>query len=295
VSRTIVFWLACFGAFAVFWWLIVLRGAVNGALRSFWSPYYLSLHGGARAAISDTRRLVEDLAVRFVGVPAVIALVAAAYGAVVVLRVSLERGLALLAPFAAALAGAGLRVAPLGGGRTDIYLYPAFALLAAGGTYDILRRIPHILLPGVTVIAAALLITTPGAAGYPREDIRPIVTAVQSRIEPGDGVLVYHYAQFAFGLYTKWPISLVQTKSATMGFLVSIDRPDTYVLPYEPDQPGDYAPLLDRLASRYRRLWLPATKRLQDFPALTQMLRGHGYREYVIASARGATLSLFER
>jgi hypothetical protein len=80
-----------------------------------------------------------------------------------------------------------------------------------------------------------------------------------------------------------------------MGFLVSIDRPDTYVLPYEPDQPGDYAPLLDRLASRYRRLWLPATKRLQDFPALTQMLRGHGYREYVIASAGGATLSLFER
>jgi hypothetical protein len=296
LHRALVVCVVLFGVFTVLWWWLVLREAVNDELRHFWAPFYISLGRGLGKTIRDLRDGVGGLAVGFVRVSAWVSVPVFAYGAIVFLRASWERALVLLLPFSAAIALAALRAAPFGGGRTDIYLYPALALLAGVGIHDLARRTRRLAAPATIAILVGLIILGSGRVEpYPIEDIRPLVARLESQKSSGDGVLVYHYASFAYALYSAVPVEIFPSQIATMGFYLSFPVRDVRVLPYRPEAPRTYARLLDAMSEQHQRLWMPATRRLQDFDDIERMLGRRGFRREATHRRPGATLTLWSK
>ena len=85
-------------------------------------------------------------------------------------------------------------VAPFGGGRTDIPLYPCLALLVATA-FDSIRRG---VVPAAGVMCGALLLAAAGSwrDNYPQEDLRGAVAA--ARAETGDGTLVVTFPEYSY-------------------------------------------------------------------------------------------------
>jgi hypothetical protein len=164
---------------------------------------------------------------------------------------------AIAVVFAVALALAAR--SPFGGGRTDEVLYPAILLLATGAVSSLVsdrgaavRRVAM-----VVVVGAAACLVAVGAtnrASYPETDLRPLVTALDRHLRPGEVVVVDPWLTFtwAYDQLTPTGISFAPTyNSWSQGFhVVSLDRDvDISVNYFSYD--GSYA----ELSRRTHLLW----------------------------------------
>jgi hypothetical protein len=221
------------GAFAALWYALVVAPALSPALRDFWSGFYLSEARGVpnRAPfwhIIDTARdgllahdwrLVQGL-VRGAFTGPTTALVVA-FGVATVL-VAIRRpfhallfGLPVLSAVAASL----LQVAPLGGGRVDVWLYaPATFMIVSG--VDVLlewvhdprhraervarprpRTTPRDVVTGgaVVVLAVMWILHIPEAEVFTWPDVAPLVSKMERGRSADDlvvvsGPLTFNYA-----------------------------------------------------------------------------------------------------
>lgn len=286
---------AAFGVFAAVWWFAVVRVAVTDALHDYWSARYVSFDGGM---VDGLRQLGGNTAAFLKGflpfpTPVVVALFVVA-GILVVRRglpsLSLAGGPIVIAVLLGLLA-----LAPLGGGRTDIYLYPCLALLLAIAV----DRFPGTALGASAFMAAALAIAVLAnvrpASPYPQEDVRPLVSVLERSVGPGEGILVYSPGIPAFALYTTWPVELVRGGTTAKGFTAKIGRENVHVLPRLRRDGAHNGPVLRRLVEPYDRTWVVASHLQPDYGLLLVSLDEFGYEPRIVHRRPGAELVLWER
>jgi hypothetical protein len=288
-----------YGAFAGAWYLGVLAPAVTTSVSAFWSGHYVVLTEGVATAIAGARAAASGVSEGLVELPVAVTLVVLLLATVIVGLRRLEHAVLLVIPTLVAAVLAAAQLAPLGGGRTDIYLYPSLALLVAGGADAIVRALARRrgwVAWGVPVVAAmTLAVVTDPVTPYPRQDVRPLVMDLEERREPRDAVLIYPATMWAYSLYTSDRFSLEEDLVSAWGFAPAFEDERTYVLPRGRDDPGAYTATVEQLEERERRVWLLASHWREDYDDLREQLRAAGF-ELVDAETRdGAELGLWER
>jgi hypothetical protein len=276
------------------WALTAVKPNVSSArLTEYWRRRFLNGSGFAGGLFDR----LEGVARGFQSLDTILVLVVVLIAAVLVLVRRPLVGSLLLAPTVVAIALCALTIVPLGTRRTDIYLFPSYALLIAVAISEIASMVPERdWLIGVATIAAAVLIVLNAAPAtahaYPQENLTPLVHMVERRRQPGDAVVVYPKAQYAYGLATRYPIATRPDPSAGPGWVVEVRGPNIVVL--RPALAG-WAPQLDDLTRASKRIWVVGSHlkgRAPDWAALLGMLRGRGYRSVEIHRRPDARLVL---
>jgi hypothetical protein len=190
---------------------------------------------------------------------------------------------------------AAIKYSPLGTGRTDIYLYPALALAIAVAADEAQKRASRLGAAAVLVVSMWALLTTAFAdQSYPKENVAPMVAKAEQVVPPSDAILVYHDTNFAFALYTKWPIKFVRTKTQPMAFEAPVQRPNVFTLVPHDQDPKKYAPTIDGMLRSFPVIWLAAShtfERPGDFSALERLLRARHLAPTRTYSWDGASLT----
>jgi hypothetical protein len=144
--------------------------------------------------------------------------------------------LVLVMAFGAAATGH----APLGGGRTDMWWYPAAWCLSAIVLEDLLEAAAPRLraISGASKkalfassVAVAIAMAVPFGihfrAWYPHQNLRALITNNRSQILPSDWVYVAHTITFAWAFYELGPFHIVFDSSSVhteQGWSVSVDK-----------------------------------------------------------------------
>jgi hypothetical protein len=295
VSRGLAAGLA-YGAFAGAWYLAVLAPAVTTSVSAFWSGHFLVLTEGVGPAVDSVTSAATGVAVGLVALPAGLTVLALLGGAVSVAFRRSDHAVLLVVPSVVAVLLAALQLAPLGGGRTDIYLYPSLALLLAGGADGLVRVLPGWatwVVPGA--VLATLGIGAEPVTAYPAQDVRPLVAELEQRRQPGDALLVYPATMWAYALYTSDDLALEADPVSAWGFAPVFDDERTYVLPRGRDDPGAYTPTVEQLGEREQRVWLLASHWRDDYEDLREQLGRAGFEQVELQERPGARLSAWER
>lgn len=178
--------------------------------------------------------------------------------------------LLVVAPVLAAIGLALIQRAPFGGGRTDIYLYPCVALLAAMASQKFLdrTRIPARLAGSALAIALVLAAGTTlrehvEANPYPAADIGPLTAAVRARMEPGDAIVVGPFSRYPFAFYGEVDTEVVLSSRYAPGFTVRSKDPAVMIMPAEFFEGGYDERQAVAFARGRDRIWYLAT----DTPA----------------------------
>lgn len=263
-----------FGAFALLWYLFFLRGQITGGLSRYWDDYYIAPSGLIGSTGTAVGRFAEGLAlspawlwVAIIGLAAVIALI----------RLPRVRWLVIL-PLLAALGLAVLGLAPLGGGRTDIYLYPV-ALFAAGlGLHQVVEWLGGWAWGAVGLALAGVLLVQPSGSEYPIEDVAPLVEFLDEAAGPGEAVAIYQLTRYPYALYTEQPIDIVDCPNCGTGFDVRFSREDIVIVPGR-RPPEVYPERLGALAEEYETVWFIASHLAGDIPDIEAGFSAAGYEE----------------
>lgn len=202
---------AVYAVVAGVWAVTVVRPAVNETLSEFWAGYYVELDEGVRAAVGSLALGLERLLVAVSPLPWGVSAVLVVVGLTWLAARRPLVAVAVVVPLVVAVAMAAVEAAPLGGGRTDHHLFASLAL-AMGFAVEPLHRLRA---PAGWAAAGALVValglTASPAAGYPKQDVRPIAAEVDARIGEDDVLLVYRSSIWAYALYTDQPVELVET------------------------------------------------------------------------------------
>lgn len=290
---------AAFGLAAIAWYVAVLAPVVSSSVRGFWSGRYLEVGDGIGPAITSLRTAAVGVADGFSDLPTLMILIVAAVAAAALLWYRAEVAVLLLAPTFAAVVLAAMQLAPLGGGRTDTYLYPSLALLIGGGVEVLADRFTH---PRVSILAvtaaaavgtASLVVATP-ATDYPAQDARPLVAQLDQARAPDDQVLVYPATMWAYALYTDREVSFEPDEASSWGFAPTFADPAVAVLPPGRDAPEVYLPTVERLTAGGQRIWLLATHWRDDLFVLEDQLRDRGYERSYLDRRDGARLDAWD-
>jgi hypothetical protein len=156
-----------------------------------------------------------------------------------------------------------LHLYPVGEPRTDIFAYPILILIAAASLTPPTRRLEILPVVGAALLAAAFarnLVTH--KYDYPRVGDRAIVRIAKAETGINDALIIYPWANYAFGIYGSWPVTLVKVDDSTNRFYVNLRRERTIVL----HESVGGASFLDD----------PAVMTTQLMPFL-----GHGYRRVI--------------
>jgi hypothetical protein len=276
------------------WLWFALRPRVNSELERFFRDESISL-SGPRAALTGLYDAVAAVAGGAVALPEGVALAIVLASFAVALWRKTARALVLLLPLLLAIALAALDRAPLGTGRTDIYLYPAVAAAVALALHELQSRRWELGAGAAALLVAGLLIGLTPARPYPEENISPLVATIEEESSPTDAVLVYHVSGFAFGLYTSWPIDFVKAPQYTTGWQVRVERPNVVILNFHRPNPSRYGWALDRVRESYRVVWFVSSHFAPDVRAIERKLRQRGYRQTLSTQLVGARLSRWVR
>ena len=222
------------------WWALWLRTeASNPWLREFWTDSFTPLDRGVAAAASFTLwHTWQVLTGVSAALPGDVTGVLVVLGAVVLARRDRRLIALILSGPALALVAATLQLAPYGGGRTDIYLYPCCAL-ALGALMDGLNsRLSGRARSIALVLAFALLPIGIKVRSYPDADIRGVVDVVQSEARAGDAIIVYPQDGYAYALYSRFPVRMIRSDLSMTGFTTAVDHPGvaTLILDPHPDR-----------------------------------------------------------
>jgi hypothetical protein len=211
--------------------------------------------------------------------------------------------LLVVGPLAVALVLAAAQEAPLGTGRTDIYLYPGLAM-AIGLAVDELAGISARLT--AAAVAVAVLVTAVSfdpAVAYPKRYARPLVDELNRSAAPSDAILVRPSDDFAFGLYSRWPVTFFRSHDIEPGFVVRVKRNRLFfpgLIPHPP--PGlDTRPWRAAVAAAATspRVWLlvasPGALGIEHprLEPVRRMLRREGFVLRREEPRRGADLTLW--
>jgi hypothetical protein len=198
-------------------------------------------------------------------------------------------------PFAIAVVLAALKYAPLGTGRTDMYLYPAVALAIAIAVDYVHAAGSRFGLALVLAVSLWAFLTTAFADhSYPSEDVASVVAKAEAVVPASEAILVYHDTNFAFALYTTWPIRFVKTDTQPMAFEAPVQRPNVFTLVPHDRHPQEYAITIDRMLRSYRVVWLAASHtsyRPGDFAAIERLLRARSLKPDRSYEWSGASLT----
>lgn len=134
----------------------------------------------------------------------------------------------VITPIGLAVALAAGQAVPLGTGRTDLYLYPGLAMAIALAVDELRKRSARLTALGAGLVIALAVITFNPVAPYPPRDGRPLVAELERRASPSDNILLRPDDDFAFALYTNWPVTFVRASVPT-DFAAPIDHPNVHV------------------------------------------------------------------
>lgn len=279
------------------WTVFVVRPNVHEKLADYWQLYFLDKKGFAGGLVP----LSEAVARGFQHYEPRLVLCGLAIAAVIVLARRPLVGVLLVTPTLMAIALAALRIAPLGTGRTDIYLYPTYALLVAVAVAELgaLRRgrwrwrwgMNAVTVAGL--VAVALAATPATSIEYPREDLTPLVRHVEQSRQPGDEIVVYPSAGYAYGIATRYSIEKRPDALAPTDWAVKVRGPDVVVLRAHRQDPAKWGGPLDQLTARKPRIWLIGSHLFPDWDALVGMLQSRHYQVAKAFAGPGARLLLF--
>jgi hypothetical protein len=271
---------AVYGLVAGAWALIAVKPNLSSShLTEYWRRKFLDGDGFAGGLVDR----LEDVAHGFQSLEALLVLAVLLIAAAFVLVRRTLLGALLVAPTVVAIALCALRIAPLGTGRTDIYLFPSYALLIAVAIGELVSLVPgREWVIGVAAITAAVLIalnaTAAGTDAYPHENLTPLVHMVERRRQPGDAVVVYPKAQFAYGLATRYQIATRPDPTSGPGWIVQVRGPNVVVLRPELVR---WERQLARLTHASKRIWLVGSHLhwpAPDWGALLGLLLDRGYQ-----------------
>ena len=285
--------LAGFLLFSLIWWFFYLRNAVNPALRNFWNAFYVGVRNPWEA-LGGTGRALLHLTRHFADLPALVPAVGLLLAALIGMRLARDRTLLLITPIFVALVLAALRLAPLGGGRTDTYLYPGLALLAATALdgLGLRRRFPVVPMVTATLIAWVVFLSQP--VGYPQEDVRPLVQIMDASA-PSTQTIVYPNAQFAYALYTSRSVTFIANQTRANGFDVAIDRTSITILDSHRQHPDLYLPEIESAVRGQGRVWFLASHLRPDLVAIHEDFGTLGFHSESEWNRPGAELVEYGR
>ena len=227
-------------AFTGVWIPLMAGDGFNPALRLYWSKYYVShadgLHGMVVSTFDLARHFVAGLTHRSFGYVAISATVATCAAA----RRRTLLTLILWSPVVLVYLASLTKRAPFGGGRTDIFLYPLIAVVAALAADEMFRAIKEfwpekswLWYAGPIVAAVATLFIIRGARpafpNHPEEDFRHLVRRVMAQKRAGDVIVIYPPARYAWFLYSKEPFTIAPRKQHPGSFLYTMEAKDTIV------------------------------------------------------------------
>jgi Dolichyl-phosphate-mannose-protein mannosyltransferase len=283
-----------FAAFGALWWIAVLRPRLGHALHEYWRSFYFQT-----TSPLDFVKSVTHTPTRFdhgfTDVPSIVVIVLVLAAGVACWKTRPRVAVLLFTPVLVAVAMALLQLAPLGTGRTDLYLYPVVAVLIAVGASELVRRVT---LPGVLVVItliAAMAASAKAPSAYPQEDMKKATEALVAQAQPGDAIMVYYGGRYAFALYSPWPVSVYPTASQTDGFDVRIKRDHVILLPNYSDR-SRYPASVKRLSAHYKRLWFIGTHGHGDVVVVEESLVAAGFDSHSrYYKGRPVFLSLWRR
>ena len=298
-----------YGLVAGLWTVVAVKPNMSSSvLTDYWEGYFLDGSGFGGGVIAR----MEAVGRGFQEYDALLVLAGLLIAAALVLVRRPLVGLLLVTPTLVAIVLAASTLVPLGTGRTDIYLFPSYALLVAVAVAEIASLLPR----QARLVGVATLVGAVGLAlnatrltddAYPREELTPLVHVVEQQRQPGDVVVVYSQAGFAYGVATRYPIETVRDLSSGTGWVVKVNGPNIVVLPARGSNPWLWGPELDRLAAASKRIWVAGSHFqvyrivghqfglyvLPDWQALLQMLKARGYQIVETHDRPGAKLLLF--
>jgi hypothetical protein len=294
--------------FGMLWWALMLRPRVDEPLKAYWKGYYIPHDRGAVHAVWVLARGLKDVFVGLVPVPTTPAAALVVPAAVVVLLVARRLVPVLLlvvGPLAVAIVLAAAQEAPLGTGRTDMYLYPGLAM-AIGLAVDELAGLSERLT--AAAVAVAVLVTALAfqpAVAYPKRYARPLVDELNRSATPSDSILVRPNDDFAVGLYSRWPVTFFRSRDVEPGFVVRVERDRLFFPGLVPDPPPglDTRPWRAAVAAAAtsRRIWLlvaaPGALGIEHprLEAVRRLLRRAGFVLEREEAKPGADLTLWGR
>lgn len=272
--RTAVALPLAFGGFGLLWYLFFLRGQVTGGLSRYWEDYYLDPSSPASSFWTAVTRFADGL----VPSPAWLWGVVVGLAVIVALVRRSEVRWLLALPALAAIGLALLGLAPLGGGRTDIYLYPVVLYGAGLGLHEVTGWLGRWSWGVAGVGLAGLLLVQPAGMPYPIEDVAPLVEIVDESASPGEAVAVYQLTRYPYALYTDQTIDIVDCPNCGTGFDVRFGREDVVIVPGR--RPAEiYPERLGALAEDYETVWFIASHLADDIPDIEAGFASAGYEE----------------
>jgi hypothetical protein len=207
---TMLLWLVVPTLTTAAWFVIVIRHRQYPGLQAFWEPHYIQTDAGIRIAVESALDRAREFLEQTSPLPVVPSAIIVALGFVLVLHRRPPLFVVTALPLAAAVTLAALDRAPLGGGRTDLYLLAGTVIAVAVGidhgvtltmTAAPDPRLVMAVVASLALIGAVTAFARHDVPSYPQEDIRPLVNELQDRRRPGDAVLVYHAGKWAFATY----------------------------------------------------------------------------------------------
>jgi hypothetical protein len=280
---------------------------ISPALSQFWSGFYLvhSAFGAFWASVIGSFWRVNDglfdLPVRSTTFNDIVGLALAA-----LLLFGVTKSPAMRAPALTVLSAfvvSGLKVAPLGTGRTDEYLYPALLLLFGAGcsrllsvrSWSVARPAQVLAWTVVAGLAVVLMVNAyVTAPGYPAENVVGLAALVRHDELPGDHIFVSELMRYPWALYEDRKPDIVLGSEWSAGFTVLSTAPNTFIVPseyYEGDsQPARWAQEM----SAYPRLWYVETGPFSFNPSYGALLND-GWQPVLTLTVTGCEAILLER
>jgi hypothetical protein len=205
ILSTLLFWAAAAAA-SIAWSLHLMSPATLSFAHDWW---FRGSHGAKPAFLVELSRMPSMLLALFGGPgmryrwPLVfVALILVGFVAFWMRR--REIAILLLGPVAVAVAAAAARQYPISE-RTSLFFMPALLLAAAAGAGAVAGGLARFHVP---VPLSLALLALPPAAGfranppvYRREEARPVLAALATHQQPGDGLFIYYIGRLAFSFY----------------------------------------------------------------------------------------------
>lgn len=289
--RSVVAGAAVYGVFALTWYLAVLRPVVSAEVAGFWSEHMLTVGDGFLEGLGAALlRVAEGLAPT---PPAVtLGVLAVSLMAVAALRPVLA--VLLATPTVIAVVLAASQLVPLGGGRTDLYLYPSITLVVAAAVGSVSRLGGWRLDVAVAVVVVvAVAVTAESVDDYPAFDVRPLAQELDARRSSDSEVVVYPATTWAYALYTEGGVSLKSDASSAWGFAPRFADDAVHTLPPGREDPSMYDATIDALEAE--EVWLLASHWRADYDQLRRRIQQAGYRPTETQTRPGAELTRYVR
>ncbi len=145
----------------------------------------------------------------------------------------------------------------------------------------------------VFLLALALFLR-PGPPDYPASDVRPLVSNLEARRQPGDRILVYALTAWAYALYTPAPISVIADPPPGIDIYgVEIEDDDVRILRHHLRDPERYDAEVAAAVRGKERVWFIDSHSAENPRFVSAALQRMGYLLTTRQTRPGAHLELW--